>query len=381
MPDGVGEAFCYQKHINTPPSQAAIRCPTTSLPYSKSTPKRSSPWPTRRKFSAQLASVTCSFNAMEAIFDTSVPWYDHEAPKLQREFRELITNYANIQPKDVEKHVQTVRDKAWRVVSRPMLSPRVSRIPDHQLTIPISKAPFPCVGSYLFAELALFKLPAYPTILNRLNSNPSSVYLEVGCGLAQDLRKLIADGAPAAQLRGTDLQAGLMASGHDLFLDAEKLPLSDGGDVQGKTFVAADFLDDSDNSPLKAWECSADIVHASMFLHCFELPTQVRACKRIVALLRPQAGSLFVGRTAGVSLAAGGPREEEVKGPLGQIGGVKETNYLHDVESFRGMWEQVGRGTETRWEVEVVEEEIDDGGGKYFSGAEHRWLRFEVVRL
>lgn len=258
---------------------------------------------------------------------------------------------------------------------------RVTNIREDLLTTPPLEAPFPCVGSYLFAELALCKLPIYPTILTRLKSDPSSVYLEVGCGLAQDIRKLIADGAPAAQLRGTDLQAGLMASGHDLFRDAEKLPLSDGSNVQGKTFVAADFLDDSDASPLKAWEGSVDIVHASMFLHCFELPTQVRACKRIVALLRPQPGSLFVGRTGGVSLAAGGPREEDVRGPLGCIGGVKGTNYLHDVESFREMWEQVGRETGTSWGVEVVEEEIDDGGGKYFSGEEHRWLRFEVVRL
>lgn len=237
------------------------------------------------------------------------------------------------------------------------------------------------MGSYLFAELALSKLPAYPSILNRLKSDPSSVYLEVGCGLAQDVRKLVADGAPAAQLRGTDLQAGLMACGQDLFRDAEKLPLGDGGDVQGKTFVAADFLDESDASPLRAWEGGADIVHASMFLHCFELPTQVRACKRIVALLKPRPGSLFVGRSGGVSLAAGGAREEEVKGPLRRIGGMKQTNYLHDVESFRGMWDQVGRETGTRWEVNAAEEAIDDAGGRYFSGDEHRWLRFEVVRL
>lgn len=55
---------------------------------------------------------------MEASLDTSVPWYVHEPPKLQPEFRELLTNYANIQPRDVEKHVQAVRDKAWRVVCK-----------------------------------------------------------------------------------------------------------------------------------------------------------------------------------------------------------------------------------------------------------------------
>lgn len=59
---------------------------------------------------------------MEAFLDTSVPWYIHEAPKLQPEFRELITKYANIQPQDVEKHVKDVRDKAWRVVSHQISS-------------------------------------------------------------------------------------------------------------------------------------------------------------------------------------------------------------------------------------------------------------------
>lgn len=54
---------------------------------------------------------------MDAFFDTTVPWYIHEPPKLQPEFRELITSYANIQPHDVKKHVQDVREKAWRVVS------------------------------------------------------------------------------------------------------------------------------------------------------------------------------------------------------------------------------------------------------------------------
>ncbi|KAK2610136.1 hypothetical protein N8I77_003590 [Diaporthe amygdali] len=294
--------------------------------------------------------------AMETFLDTSVPWYIHEPPQLQPEFRQLVTEYARVKPEHVETHVQAVRDKAWRV------------------------APFPCVGSYLFAELALFKHPAYPEILNRLATDPSSVYLEVGCGLAQDIRKLIADGAPAASLRGTDLQAGLMACGHDLFHDSEALPLAtDSGELQGRTFVAANFLDDSDASALRAWEGGADFVHASMFLHCFELPAQVRACKRIVALLRSRPGSLLVGRSGGVSLAAGGPREEEPKGPLGRIGGVKRTNYLHDVGSFKSMWEQVGRETETKWDVKVVEEEIDDAGGRYFADEEHRWLRFEVA--
>lgn len=58
---------------------------------------------------------------MDVVNDKSVPWYIHEPPQLQPEFREVITKYASIQPKDVEKHVQAVRDKAWRVVSQATL--------------------------------------------------------------------------------------------------------------------------------------------------------------------------------------------------------------------------------------------------------------------
>lgn len=76
---------------------------------------------------------------MEAFVDTSVPWYIHEAPKLQPEFRELITNYTNIQPQDVEKHVQKVRDKAWRVVSHPIPPVLTTKIRDLPLTTPLPR--------------------------------------------------------------------------------------------------------------------------------------------------------------------------------------------------------------------------------------------------
>ncbi|KAL1848354.1 hypothetical protein Daus18300_013636 [Diaporthe australafricana] len=132
-----------------------------------------------------------------------------------------------------------------------------------------------------------------------------------------------------------------MAAGVPVILSTTHYRLST---IEDKTFVAAGFLDESDASPLEAWEDGVYIVHASMLLHCFELPTQVRACKRIVALLKAWPGSMLVGRSGGVSVAVGGPREEEVKGLLGRIGGMKGTRYLHNVESFKEMWELVEGG-------------------------------------
>lgn len=94
---------------------------------------------------------------METLFDTSVPWYFHKPPQLQSEFRELMTNYTNIQPTGIEKHVQSVHDEAWRVVGQPPPKFSTSAETTNKGT---PKAPLPCVGSYLFAELALFKHPA-----------------------------------------------------------------------------------------------------------------------------------------------------------------------------------------------------------------------------
>lgn len=185
------------------------------------------------------------------------------------------------------------------------------------------------------------------------------------------MRKLIHDGISPSAVKGTDLQHGLIEAGHDLFNDGETLPL-------GSSFIPADFLDESPANPLKQLEGAIDVLQASMFLHCFDMPTQMRACKRIIALLRPVPGSMILGRSGGV---CAGAREEQVQGPLGGLGATKRTNYLHDVASFKMMWDDVGRQTGTRWAIDIVQEKVQDAGRLYFGENDHRWLRFEIVRL
>lgn len=185
--------------------------------------------------------------------------------------------------------------------------------------------------------------------------------------------QLLHSGVPASSLHGTDLLPGLIAAGHALFRDAASAaPL----------FFAADFLDASPDTPLARLAASIDVVHASMFLHCFDLPTQHRALARAVGLLKPRAGSTVVGRQGGVARGAG-PREEAVRGPMGELGRVRRTNYLHDEGSFREMWRVVGETTGSKWSVNVETEEVEEGdrGRLYFGAGEHRWLRFEVVRV
>lgn len=232
------------------------------------------------------------------------------------------------------------------------------------------------MGSFLFAEPVLSTFPVYPEIVANLQSGAWSRYLEVGCGLGQDMRQLVHDGAPKSSVVGTDLLPGLLESGQELFQDAEALPL-------GQFLYAADFLDTSPGNALSqaGLDGTVDVVHATMFLHCFDRPTQLRACRRILALLQPdRPGAMVVGRQGGVTQTAEA-REHQVKGPMGRAGGVVRTNFLHHVDSFRALWDEVGRATGTRWDVQVREDEVMDRGYLYFDDEEHRWLNFVITRL
>ncbi|KAK7920491.1 hypothetical protein PG985_008513 [Apiospora marii] len=288
---------------------------------------------------------------MEAFFDQTVPWYLVDAPPTDSVMKKLLVEYAGVDETKVNEHIVNIRNKAWRV------------------------APFPCVGSFLFAELVLSNFPVYPEIVSNLKSGTWSRYLEVGCGLGQDIRKLIQDGVPKTSVMGTDLLPGLLESGQELFQDAHALPL-------GQSLFPADFLDTSADNVLSkvGLDGTVDVVHATMFLHCFDRPTQLRACQRILALLKNKPGVMIVGKKGGVTQTAEA-REHPVKGPMGQVGGVVRTNFLHNVDSFKALWDEVGRATETRWDVQVREVEVMDRGYLYFDEEEHRWLSFVITKL
>ncbi|GME45283.1 hypothetical protein GTA08_BOTSDO12066 [Neofusicoccum parvum] len=212
----------------------------------------------------------------DQLFSTDVPWFVDEVPPLQPAMRKLLIEYAGVPPEEVEARVLQARNEAWRA------------------------APFPCVGSFLFAELALSTFPGYGALVERLKGGQR--YLEVGCGLGQDVRMLLHSGAPPSSLHATDLVPGLIAAGHTLFADAA---------TTAPLFLpGVDFLAAGPSSPLAPLAASVDVVHASMFLHCFDRPAQRRAAARIAALLAPRRGSMVVGRQGGVTLGCG-PREEE----------------------------------------------------------------------
>ena len=93
-----------------------------------------------------------------------------------------------------------------------------------------------------------------------------------------------------------------------------------------------------------ALESRIDIVYAASFFHLFGWEDQATAAVKVVGMLRPVRGSLVFGHQmgyirAGSQLMAAAP---------------KGSAYLHDVESWRRLWEEVGRDLGIEFEVHAA---------------------------
>lgn len=155
-------------------------------------------------------------------------------------------------------------------------------------------------------------------------------YLDIGCAVGQDLRRLVLDGCPSTNLFAIETAGGFVDLSYELFRDKDTLKAD---------FIKADFLDRS-NSDSQALLNTVDICHVGMVLHIFDLEGQTAACERLVEFMADRPGVRVVGSSAG--------RTEATVWNEG-IGG--KPNYMHNVESFEKMWEEVGRRTGTRWTV------------------------------
>lgn len=133
---------------------------------------------------------------------------------------------------------------------------------------------------------------------------------------------------------GTDLRQSFIDLGYDLFQDRSTAP----------SMIAADFLADSDSSPLTAVEGRFEIIHACSFFHVFSRDEQLRACTRALRLLHDKPGSFVFGTQPGGGVGGkprDDPREDAAK------------RCWHSKETWRELWLEVGRSVGIRLEVDV----------------------------
>ena len=235
--------------------------------------------------------------------------------------------------------------------------------------------PFPCIGLFYFIDLSITSLPAYYEALARVKTGQKM--LDMACCFGQVLRKMVSlrypdcyitanpkyqeyDGAPSANLYGTDLHSDFIRLGYDLFLDKHRFDA---------TFLTADIFDD--NSDLNQIDGQMDVIHASAFFHLFTREQQLKVAKRIVSLLKPQKGSLFFGSHTG----------DVNGGDFANPGGFKV--FRHNPATWTELWDEVGRETGTRWQTDSeLTETLLEGPLKLESeSAGMRYHRFTVRRL
>ena len=150
----------------------------------------------------------------------------------------------------------------------------------------------------------------------------------------QNLRKLVYDGAPLQAVYGADLFADYERVGHALFRDANTFE---------NRFIAGDLFDEDASSASRRTEGTWDVISVTMFLHVFDWDLQVRACKCILRMLSKKPGSLVIGAQTG-SVKLG---ELVLKLPL-VAEGERKTVFRQSSETFKQMWEVVGREEDVR---------------------------------
>ena len=172
-------------------------------------------------------------------------------------------------------------------------------------------------------------------VLPRLQSGAS--LLDLGSCLCQDLRKLIYDGAPPANLYASDLFPEYEDLSYDLWRDRATFPANH--------YLADDVLAENDafmRGPLmtKLGPGQMDMIAINMFLHLFDYDNQLKVATRILRLLSHKPGSMILGSQAGVLH----PIEQPLKPPFDKSddGKSNRTIFRHSTDSFVKLWEDAG---------------------------------------
>ncbi|KAJ9639269.1 hypothetical protein H2204_003880 [Knufia peltigerae] len=254
---------------------------------------------------AETASNTTTFQG------TPIRLYEADLKAVPSDMSELLASYSGIPPAEQKDHILRVRDRAY------------------------ATHPYPCLGRWRFLELDLSSHPLYKTdVLGPLvpsdknkSTTDSWLFLDLGCCLGQDVRKLIHDGADRERVRGADLKPEFIEMGYELFNDPDTLP-------RQKHFVSpADVFDQSPSANLAVCDGKVGILHASAVFHLFDLPGQKRMARRCLKLLDQRRGRvLLCGAQVGNVDPGEAPRVT-----------TKGTRYRHDGDSWRRMWEEVVR--------------------------------------
>ncbi|EUC31637.1 hypothetical protein COCCADRAFT_27694 [Bipolaris zeicola 26-R-13] len=264
-----------------------------------------------------------------------LPWYTKDVEEPEPAVRDLFENYSKVPSTDVVTHIKHVRDEAFKIF------------------------PYPCLGNWGFLNFSIGVGPAYQEVVRRIKDGEQ--FLDLGCCMGQDIRKLVHDGVPSTNTYASDLKKTFWDLGYDMFLDKPTLKTQ---------FLEADIFDA--DSQLKQLNGNIDIINAAAFFHLFDWDDQFKAAKRVVQLLKPVPNALIVGRQGG----------QPESGTFAHV--MKDqTAFWHNPESWKDIWKQVGEETGTKWKVDAVlgEEDLSKRMKTRLVPAGTRFMTFTIRRV
>ncbi|KNG82887.1 hypothetical protein ANOM_007530 [Aspergillus nomiae NRRL 13137] len=212
--------------------------------------------------------------------------------------KELLEMYSGICPTEVNHQVAKVAKQGCEITN------------------------YPCFRLVTFLDLELSQSPAYARIVNRIKQG--ALFIDLGCRLGQDIRRLAYDGAPPGNLVGLDLRKEVVELGYDLFKDS---------DTFKARFIVQDFFQDT--PVFREMIGNIEIINSGLFMHLWNWAGQVRIGRGMVELLTHQGGLI-----TGVHFG-------------GQDSGINKTEdwierFVHTEMSFRQMWIEIERLTGAR---------------------------------
>jgi len=209
--------------------------------------------------------------------------------------------------------------------------------------------PFPCIWRFSFVGFKAARLPIYKYVLELGRERSDAIYLDVGCCVGNDLRKVIDDGYPIHNVIATDKTHGFWDIGHKLFFSTpESFPVKFiAGDIFDPAHLAL-VVDEDDNltstnpissqppeslqslTSLNPLRGHVSVIYASAFFHLFDEERQFELARLFAGLLDPRPGSTMFG--AHVALPEKGTRTDS-------LFRVNPGMFCHSPESWIEMWE------------------------------------------
>ncbi|KAI0275323.1 hypothetical protein BC834DRAFT_43900 [Gloeopeniophorella convolvens] len=202
--------------------------------------------------------------------------------------------------------------------------------------------PYNCIRRWSWAKLKICRLPPYQDLLKIGRERKGAIFLDVGCCLGNDARKVIADGYPIEQVVTSDVHSEFWDIGHALFTTSpENFPV---------TFVPGDVFDSkhldivtpftSETPPatqvpnlrglesLNPLRGHVSAIHASSLFHLFQEEAQSHLARALAGLLSPEPGSVIFGQHCALPKAGAG------EGP-----GSRRPIFCHSPDSWSELWD------------------------------------------